>query len=259
MMGKKSAAEFLSGPEFFNPNLIIPLPEPSIDERDKTFGVCMVTEDIDLQVLYSAYVQGIFPWFNEDDGDPVIWCSPDPRFCIWTDDLHISRSIDRFLKHSPYTYTMDRDFRRVIEGCREVSREDQSGTWIGDKIIRAYCELHEVGIAHSFEVWHGEKLVGGFYGELLGSVFCGESMFTLESDSSKSAFALFARAFKKCGGKLIDCQAYTDNMARYGAVEISRSSFRSLEIKYLNIPLAKDLRRQFEEDVKSFPVVTDGE
>ncbi|MBQ1662752.1 MAG: leucyl/phenylalanyl-tRNA--protein transferase [Treponema sp.] len=163
------------------------------------------------------------------------------------------------MKHSPYTYTMDRDFRSVIEGCREVSREDQSGTWIGDKIIRAYCELHEVGIAHSFEVWHGEKLVGGFYGELLGSVFCGESMFTLESDSSKSAFALFARAFKKCGGKLIDCQAYTDNMARYGAVEISRSSFRSLEIKYLNIPLAKDLRRQFEEDVKSFPVVTDGE
>ena len=160
MMGKKSAAEFLSGPEFFNPNLIIPLPEPSIDERDKTFGVCMVTEDIDLQVLYSAYVQGIFPWFNEDDGDPVIWCSPDPRFCIWTDDLHISRSIDRFLKHSPYTYTMDRDFRSVIEGCREVSREDQSGTWIGDKIIRAYCELHEVGIAHSFEVWEHNLILG---------------------------------------------------------------------------------------------------
>lgn len=253
MTGKKSEGEFLSGPESFDPNLILPLPDPSIDERDKAYGVCMVTDEIDLQVLYSAYMQGIFPWFNEDDGDPVIWCSPDPRFCLWTGDLHISRSIDRFLKKTPYSYTMDKDFDAVINACREMDRPDQLGTWIGDKIIRAYCGLHEAGFAHSFEVWHDGHLVGGFYGVLLGSVFCGESMFTLESDSSKSAFALFARAFKKCGGKLIDCQAYTDNMARYGAVEISRSSFRSLEIKYLNIPLSKDLREQFEEDVKSFP------
>ncbi len=238
----------------FNPDLITLLPEPPLSKKRSSLGVCMVTEDIDLQTLYSAYMQGIFPWFNEDEGDPVIWCSPDPRFCIWCDNLHIGRSTDKFLKHSPYSYTMDKDFPSVIRACRDMERPDQGGTWIGEKIIRAYTALHDVGFAHSFEAWNGDKLAGGFYGVLIGSVFCGESMFTLEPDSSKSAFALFARSFIKCGGKLIDCQSYTDNMARYGAEEISRSSFRSLEIKYLNTALSVDLKKQFEEDVAGFPL-----
>lgn len=214
-------------------------------------GVVGVTNDITQQRLFSAYIQGIFPWFNEDDGQPVLWYCPDPRFCIKMDELHIPKSIDKFLKKTPYTYTMDKDFSAVINGCRNMNRPDQDGTWIGEKIISAYEKFHKNGFAHSVEVWHDEKLVGGLYGVLIGSVFCGESMFTLESDSAKSAFAIFARAFKECGGMLIDSQVYTDNIARYGAKEIMRDEFLFLEQQCLKVPLIYDLKIAFENIVKN--------
>lgn len=231
-------------------SFVYKFPKPGTDAGD---SVCAVTEGITLQLLYSAYMQGVFPWFDEDYGEPVVWHSPDPRFVLKMDLLHVPKSIDRFLKHSPYTYTMDKDFAGVIEGCRNMNRPDQDGTWIGKKIIDAYTKFHEAGYAHSVEVWHGDRLVGGLYGVLIGSVFCGESMFTVESDSAKSAFVLFARAFEKCGGKMIDSQVYTDNIARYGACNISRDAFLRLEKMYLNLPLEGDLKACFEESVKDFP------
>lgn len=225
---------------------IIKFPMP----RNERHNVCCYTESIPLQILYSAYMQGVFPWFNEDEGDPVLWYNPDPRFCLQMENLHVPKSIDKFLKHTPYTYTMDEDFTGVLEGCRMMNRPGQAGTWIGEKIIHSYTEFHDAGYAHSVEVWHDGELAGGFYGVLIGSVFCGESMFTKESDSAKSAFVLFARAFASCGGRLIDSQVYTDNIARYGATNISRQAFLRLEKEFLYTPLACDIKTKFLESAE---------
>jgi len=207
--------------------------------------ICFVTEEISLPVLFYAYQNGIFPWFDEDCGDPVIWQSPDPRFAIPIQKLHIPKTIKKFIKHTPYTYTMDKCFETVMQECRDQKREGQNGTWIGPKMLKAYSEFHKAGYAHSIEVWHDEKLVGGFYGILLGSVFLGESMFTKEDNSSSSAFVLFAQAFSECGGRIIDCQAYTANMARYGAVEMPRGEFLKLHKKFQKVRLLKDLESAF--------------
>ena len=226
-----------------DPAAIIAFPPPR--SRQPLRNICAVTEDIPLQLLYSAYMQGIFPWFNEDEGDPVLWYSPEPRFCLRIEQLHVPRSIDRFLKHTPFTYTMDRCFSRVMEACRDMNRSGQNGSWIGEKMLAAYTAFHRAGYAHSIEAWHGNELAGGFYGVLIGSVFCGESMFTRESESSKSAFVLFARAFAACGGRLIDSQVYTENIARYGAANISRDAFLRLEKEYLYLPLEGNLEETF--------------
>ena len=224
-------------------NGLIRFPPPNPVYND----VCLISAEINLRLLYSAYMQGVFPWFDEDQGEPVIWYSPDPRFCLRIENLHIPKRLDRFLKHTPYTYTMDTCFEQVMEACRAAKREGQFGTWIGRKMINAYTEFHKAGFAHSIEVWHDNELAGGFYGVLIGSVFFGESMFTKIDNSSKSAFALFARTFAECGGMLIDSQAYTDNIARYGATDISRDAFLQLEREYLHRPLKCDLKERFEQ------------
>lgn len=206
-----------------NEDLVIQFPKPG--ELFRHPDIVCVTDEMPLQLLYSAYMQGIFPWFNEDDGDPVLWQCPEMRFVIQPEDMHVSKSIKKFLKKNPYTYTVDKCFEQVMEQCAAQDRPGQGGTWIGNKILKAYKDFHKAGFAHSYEVWKEGKLVGGFYGELIGGVFFGESMFTLEDNSSKSAFVLFAQKFFEAGGKMIDCQAYTENMARYGGKEISREDF----------------------------------
>lgn len=225
-----------------DPGKIIKFPKP----KARFGGIIAVTNDIPLQLLYSAYMQGVFPWFNEDGGEPVFWHSPDPRFCLPIEKLHVPKRLERFFKHNPYSYTMDRCFTRVMEECRNMKRPGQDGTWIGDKILNAYTEFHKAGYAHSVEAWYQGELAGGFYGVLIGSVFCGESMFTKRAESSKSAFVLFARAFASCGGRLIDSQVYTDNIARYGASNISRDAFLRLESEYLYQELSGDLKKCFE-------------
>jgi len=187
--------------------------------------ICFISGDIDLDILYSAYKQGIFPWFNEDEGEPVLWQSPEQRFVIFPDTFHVSKSIDKFLKKTPYTYTTDQTFEEIMRNCAAQERPGQNGSWIGPMMIDAYKKLHEAGMAHSYEVWHGDQLVGGFYGVMNGKVFHGESMFTIEPDSSKSAFVLFARDFFANGGKMIDCQCETENMKRYGGINISRDEY----------------------------------
>ena len=214
---------------------IFTFPEPGL-----LYGIpniSLVTDDIPLRLLYSAYSQGVFPWFNEDQGEPVLWQSPKKRFVIPIRQLHVSKSIEKFLKHNPYTYTIDKAFADVIKNCAAQDRPDQNGTWIGPKMIDAYIKFHKAGYAHSIEAWKDGKLAGGFYGILIGSVFCGESMFTIEPNSSKSAFVLFARAFQKAGGKLIDCQSYTENMERYGARDITRKQYLAKLEKYSKVGL----------------------
>lgn len=175
-------------------------------------------------MLVSAYAQGIFPWFNEDD--PLYWQSPDPRFVILPDAFHIPSRLARSMRKSPFSIRCDSSFERVINFCSGVSRPGQDGSWITDDIIDAYVALHRSGIAHSIEAWMDGQLVGGFYGVLMGSVFFGESMFTRVTDASKTAFAAFAtHFFGKMGGTLIDSQVYTDHMARFGGMNISRSAY----------------------------------
>ncbi len=187
--------------------------------------ICLVTDDITPDLLISAYLQGIFPWFNEDDFDPVYWFCPDPRFVIYPEFLHVSKSTKKILKKNPFTYTVDQCFEQVMEECALMDRKGQDGTWIGQKIKKNYTALHKKGICHSFEVWKDGQLAGGFYGELIGSVFFGESMFTKIDNAAKTAFVIFAENFFKNGGTIIDCQAETQNMARYGAQNIPRRQF----------------------------------
>lgn len=236
-----------SKPETLNLNKIIPFPEPNTKYSFLSRQICEITDGIPLQLLYSAYMQGVFPWFSENDKEPVTWYSTDPRFVLFPEDFHCPSSLRKFQKKTPFTYSMDRCFRRVMQECGKMKRSGQDGTWIGNKMIDAYSKLHKAGLAHSFEVWHKGKLAGGFYGVLIGSVFFGESMFTIEPNSSKSAFAFFMEAFTRCGGVIVDSQSYTDNIARYGARNISRDAFLHIEKTALYKPLDCDLKTVFEE------------
>ena len=224
--------------QIFQP-IIFPSPE------DAHQGIVAITHELTPVLLYSAYLQGIFPWFNQEEGEPVVWWSPDPRFVLFLQEFHLPKRLKRFLAHSPYTYTMNKAFSQVITGCAKVKRPDQHGTWIGPAMIDVYCQLFDCGVAHSVEVWREEQLVGGLYGVLVGQVFFGESMFSLEPDTSKSAFAHFVQAFRNCGGQLIDSQVYTSNLARFGARNISRTAFLRLEKDFLTKSLTKNLQDEF--------------
>ena len=227
-----------------NKTQLMKFSEPGTEYACYGRQICRITEFLNLQILYSAYMQGVFPWFNEDEGEDVVWYSTNPRFILMSEDFHCPKSLKKTMKKSPYKYTMDKCFQRVMEECRNMKR-DQKGTWIGKKMIETYTKFHKAGYAHSFEVWHNEKLAGGFYGVLIGSIFFGESMFTCESNSSKTAFAFFMEAFKECGGIIVDSQSYTDNIARYGGKNISRDAFLRIEQSALYTPLKKDLKEEF--------------
>lgn len=194
------------------------------DPEEACGSVVAVGGNLSPGMLVSAYTQGIFPWFNDDD--PLYWQSPDPRFVILPETFHIPERLARSMKKEAFEIRADTAFERVINYCSGVVREGQSGSWITDDIIEAYMELHRAGIAHSVEAWLDGQLAGGFYGVLIGDVFFGESMFTRVSDSSKTAFARFAtHFFGPMGGRMIDSQVYTDNMARFGGINISRSAY----------------------------------
>jgi leucyl/phenylalanyl-tRNA--protein transferase len=175
-------------------------------------------------MIVSAYTQGIFPWFNEDD--PLYWQSPDPRFVITPESFHVPSRLSRVIRQGKFDITADREFERVITWCSAITRDDQDGSWITDDMAEAFIRLHRLGIAHSVEAWKDGHLVGGLYGVQIGAVFFGESMFTRVSDASKTAFAVFADAFfNRMGGALIDSQVYTDHIARFGGMNISRLAY----------------------------------
>ena len=134
-------------------------------------GLLGYTEELSMPLLYSALVQGIFPWYNEDKGEPVLWWSPDPRFVLFPEELHVPKSLAKFMKHSHFSYTMDTAFEQVINECSSIKRKDQRGTWIGSGIKKAYTQAFYDGNAHSFEVWNGAKLAGGFYDEASGQKY----------------------------------------------------------------------------------------
>lgn len=192
-------------------------------------GLLAAGGDLSPQRLIAAYRCGIFPWFNE--GDPILWWSPDPRMVLFPPELKISRSLRKTLKKANYTIRADSAFNQVVRACAEP-RKERPGTWIHDEMIAAYTALHEMGLAHSIETWMEGELVGGLYGVAQGKMFFGESMFSRTTDASKVAFVHLVRHLERRGFKMIDCQMKTAHLASFGAREISRKEF-SLKLKEL--------------------------
>jgi leucyl/phenylalanyl-tRNA--protein transferase len=192
-------------------------PHPSYARED---GLLAVGGDLSCQRLLLAYNNGIFPWYNE--GQPILWWSPNPRFILLPDGLKVSGSMKKFLRKNIYTVTFDTDFRGVITACGQ-NRSD--GTWITHDMIESYCALHELGYAHSVEVRFEGKLVGGLYGICLGNCFFGESMFSQMDNASKTALITLNNTFNF---SMIDCQVYSKHLESLGAINVDRDSYLEL-------------------------------
>lgn len=196
-------------------------------------GLLAAGADLSVPRLVAAYRSGIFPWFN--DGQPILWWSPDPRMVLFPADLRISRSLGKRLRKPLFEIRADSAFHLVLEGCR-APRRDTAGTWITDAMTEAYTALHRAGIAHSVESWLDGELVGGLYGVALGRAFFGESMFTRFTDASKVALVTLVRQLGHWGFGLIDCQMNTGHLASFGAREIPRAEFTRRLQELVNYP-----------------------
>lgn len=201
-------------------NTFFPFPPPETADAQ---GLLAVGGNFSPGLLLSAYRQGAFPWYS--DGQPILWFHLDPRFVLYPDKIHVSHSLKKILKHSPFEVTFDRQFRRVMSLCGTVPRPGQHGTWVTLELLDGYSEVHDLGFAHSIEVWLEGELVGGLFGMRLGKVFYGESMFSLKPNASKVGFATAVDFLAEEGVRLIDCQAHTRYLESFGAEMIPRSLF----------------------------------
>ncbi len=179
--------------------------------------------DLTIENLRNAYRRGIFPWHVE--GLPLPWYCPEERAILEFENLHLPKSLRREFAKTRFTFTIDKDFKAVIEKCAQTKRSDGYGTWITDGFIRAYCEFHKTGDAHSVEVWDGAELVGGLYGVDAGGVFCGESMFHKRSNASKFALLHLIEHLRRRGAAWLDIQVMTPHFEVLGAQEIEREDF----------------------------------
>ena len=186
-------------------------------------GLLAVGGDLSPERLVLAYSSGIFPWY--DEGQPILWHSPDPRMVLRAASLRVSRSLRRVIRKQPYRLTLDTAFDRVIEACASTRRPGQKGTWITKDMKKAYGTLHRRGLAHSAEAWCGDRLVGGLYGVSLGAAYFGESMFAHAPDASKVAFVALVEQLQRWDIDLIDCQVHTEHLARFGAEEWPRDAY----------------------------------
>ena len=197
----------------------IAFPDPREATED---GVLALGGDLDPRRIVAAYARGIFPW---PVSGMLAWFSPDPRMVLQWPNLRVSRSLRKVLRDGAFTVTFDQAFERVIAACATIERVGQPGTWITRGMREAYAELHDLGFAHSVEVWRGRELVGGLYGVSIGTMFCGESMFHHATDASKVAFVTLARQLEAWGFAFLDCQLHTDHLASLGAQTMPRDAF----------------------------------
>jgi len=209
-------------------------PPPQL--ADKT-GLLAVGGDLCEERLLLAYSLGIFPWYSE--GEPILWWSPEPRLVLYPCEITVSKSLEKVIKKGVFDITFDAAFEQVICLCSSAGIRENKGTWILPEMINAYCRLHETGFAHSVEAWKDGNLAGGLYGVSLGRCFFGESMFTLESNASKVAFASLVEYLKENSFDLIDCQISTGHLKRFGAREIPRNLFLKQLKKSLDLPTLK--------------------
>ena len=185
-------------------------------------GLLCAGGDLSPARLLEAYRRGIFPWFSE--GQPILWWSPDPRTVLYPAEFKVSRSLAKTIRNRGFAVSVDRAFAEVMAHCAD-ERLRPEGTWISPQMRAAYQRLHELGLAHSYETWDGDRLVGGLYGVALGHVFFGESMFSLERDASKVALAELVRTMIERNGRLIDCQVASAHLETLGARSIPRRQF----------------------------------
>lgn len=188
-----------------------------------TEGLLAFGGDLSPNRLLTAYRKGIFPWFNADD--PILWWSPDPRLVLYPDQFKMHKSFRRVLRNGGFSVKFDYAFEGVIRLCGTVPRGDQKGTWLTDEMQKAYIALHEMGFAHSVEVYFEDELVGGLYGIAMGKAFFGESMFSLKDNASKVAFKALSDVLGLRGYDFIDCQVNNSHLVRLGAIDIPRDTF----------------------------------
>ncbi len=205
-----------------------PFPNPH-QALEHPNGLLAVGGNLSPRRLLNAYRLGIFPWYSE--GQPILWWSPQPRTLLFPEHIKIHRSLKKVIKKQMFKVTLDRAFREVIEGCA-APRSDEEGTWITVDMQAAYRRLHQLGYAHSVEVWQSteghSQLCGGLYGVALGTVFFGESMFSRVTDSSKVALVALCQQLQRWQFTVIDCQMHTDHLARLGAISLNRGDFMAL-------------------------------
>lgn len=198
-------------------------PFPPVEQAlDQPDGLLAAGGTLSTRRLVDAYRRGIFPWFN--DGDPILWWSPDPRTVLRPSRIHVSHSLRKRLRKEEFVVTFDRVFTRVLHGCA-APRPGDNGTWLSQAMQRAYTALHTAGFAHSIEVWMDGELAGGIYGVAIGRMFFGESMFSRRTDASKIAMARLAAQLERWEFPLIDCQLETEHLLSLGAEHMSRRSF----------------------------------
>lgn len=202
-------------------------PEPIKASNEGLLGI---GGDLSAERLLLAYRSGIFPWFEE--GQPILWWSPDPRMVLFPQKFKVSKSLQKTLRSQKFTVTYNTCFSRVITACASIDRPGQAGTWITYAMQKAYVDLFSQGLATSVEVWQGQELVGGLYGVDLAAqkIFCGESMFSRVNDASKVGFYHLAQRLFQQNYQLIDCQIYNPHLESLGAEEIERAEF----LKYLS-------------------------
>ncbi|MGI6395305.1 MAG: leucyl/phenylalanyl-tRNA--protein transferase [bacterium] len=204
---------------------------PPVENADPD-GLLACGGDLSPERLLAAYRSGIFPWYSDNSefsymGNKILWWSPDPRFVIFPEKVHVSKSMQKILKKERFKITINKDFPQVIRRCRTEVRARQEGTWITDLMEEAYNDLHKLGYAVSVEAWVNgtDILAGGLYGVLIGRVFFGESMFSLHANASKAAFITFMKTLAKAKCPVVDCQVETQHLRSLGAEFISRKSF----------------------------------
>ncbi|HEY0320844.1 MAG TPA: leucyl/phenylalanyl-tRNA--protein transferase [Pyrinomonadaceae bacterium] len=201
---------------------LIDFPDPA---RASYEGIVAIGGSLNTYNLLEAYRRGIFPW--PMDGWPLVWFCPGERAILEFQNLHVPRRLERVRRHTTFRCTINQNFKAVITHCAKVRRAGEVGTWITPQMLRAYCELHRLGHAHSVEVWDGDELVGGLYGVDADGSFSGESMFHLRPNASKLALLHLINHLQARGLDWIDIQVMTPHMEAFGAHEISRDEFLS--------------------------------
>ncbi len=204
---------------------VFPDPRKALTSPD---GLLAMGGDLSPTRLINAYRQGIFPWFNEDD--PLLWWSPSTRAVFAPHSLQLSRSLKKALKKHNFRFTCNHSFNDVMAQCAQT-RLQTTGTWIQPCMQQAYGELHELGIAHSIEVWSDDSLVGGCYGLQIGSLFCGESMFNLVPNAAKFALIMLQHHLSRYTDGLIDCQMPNPFLLQMGAMPLPKNEYLALLVK----------------------------
>ncbi len=200
-------------------------------------GLLAVGGDLRPSRLLAAYARGIFPWYG--DGAPILWHSPDPRYVLRPERIHLPKSLKKTIRRRTFETRYDTAFEAVIDGCAQKRSPGRNSTWITREMRDAYCELHQLGFAHSVESWADGRLQGGLYGVSLGAIFFGESMFTHAPDASKVALSSLAQRLADWRFFLIDCQVETAHLARFGAEPWPRRRYLATLEQALKVPTRK--------------------